>query len=53
MVRTVYLETSIINYLARPSRDLADAVHIAAAACHGIDFILTWISTQIANAEGL
>ena len=29
----------------------AAAVHIAAAACHGIDFLLTWNSTHIANAE--
>lgn len=46
MARTVYLETSIISYLAaRPSRDLVTA------AVHSIDFLLTWNSTHIANAE--
>ena len=34
-----------------PSRVAADALHIAVAAGHGIDFLLTWNSTHIANAE--
>lgn len=34
-----------------PPRAAADAVHIAVAACHGIEFLLTWNSTHIANAE--
>ena len=29
----------------------ADALHIATAACHGMDYLLTWNSTHIANAE--
>ena len=29
----------------------ADAAHIAAAAYHRIDFLMTWNSTHIANAE--
>ncbi len=34
-----------------PPRAAADAVHIAVAACHGIEFLLTWNATHIANAE--
>ncbi len=34
-----------------PPRAAADAVYIAVAACHGIEFLLTWNSTHIANAE--
>ena len=34
-----------------PRRAAADAVHIATAAVHSIDFLLTWNSTHIANAE--
>lgn len=84
MTPTVYIETSIISYLAaQPSRDLitaahqqithdwwrrrrsaflaeavalpvragADALHIAIATIHGIDYLLTWNCTHIANAE--
>jgi hypothetical protein len=28
-----------------------DALHIALAACHGMDFLLTWNCAHIANAE--
>lgn len=35
--------------LARTAR--ADAVHIAAATCHGAAYLLTWNCTHIANAE--
>ena len=34
-----------------PPRAGADALHIALAACHGIDYLLTWNSAHIANAE--
>lgn len=29
----------------------ADALHIATAACHGIEYLMTWHSAHIANAE--
>ena len=42
-------------YLARsvgiPVRASADALHIATATCHGVDFLLTWNCAHIANAE--
>ncbi len=34
-----------------PRRAAADAAHIAIAAYHRIDFLLTWNSAHIANAE--
>jgi len=45
------LAQAVAVALQLPRRAAADAVHIAAAACHGIDFLLTWNSTHIANAE--
>ncbi len=33
-----------------PARAAADALHIAAAAVHGLDYLLTWNCTHIANA---
>jgi len=34
-----------------PARTAADALHIAAAVRHGIDYLLTWNCAHIANAE--
>ena len=34
-----------------PERARADALHIAIAACHGIEYLLTWNAAHIANAE--
>jgi predicted nucleic acid-binding protein len=34
-----------------PQRAGADALHIATAACHGLDYLLTWTAAHIANAE--
>lgn len=34
-----------------PSKAARDALHIAIAAAHGIDFLVTWNCTHIANAE--
>ena len=45
------LAQAVADGLRLPRRAGADAVHIAVAACHGIDFLLTWNSTHIANAE--
>jgi hypothetical protein len=33
-----------------PSRAAADALHIAVAAVHGVEFLLTWNCRHIANA---
>jgi predicted nucleic acid-binding protein len=47
--------TRLAHALARalhlPQRAAADAVHVAVAASHGVEFLLTWNSTHIANAE--
>jgi hypothetical protein len=34
-----------------PAKKLIDALHIAVAAVHGIDYLVTWNCTHIANAE--
>jgi hypothetical protein len=34
-----------------PTKAARDALHIALAAAHGIDFLVTWNCTHIANAE--
>ncbi|MFQ5667942.1 MAG: type II toxin-antitoxin system VapC family toxin [Candidatus Binatia bacterium] len=49
--RTTQLARTVANALKLPRRAAADAVHIAIAAFHSIDFLLTWNSTHIANAE--
>jgi predicted nucleic acid-binding protein len=47
--------TDLARHLATsvplPPRAAADAFHIAIAARHGIDFLLTWNCAHIANAE--
>lgn len=41
----------LVQAVGLPSRAGADALHIALAACHGVDDLLTWNSAHIANAE--
>ena len=41
---------SLIDRLALPDRALTDAAHIAICIVHGIDYLLTWNCTHIANA---
>jgi hypothetical protein len=50
-VGTDELVESLIRDLALPDRAAADAAHIALAVVNGIDFLLTWNCTHIANAE--
>lgn len=45
------LARNLLQSAGLPPRAGADALHIAVAACHGIDYLLTWNSTHIANAE--
>jgi hypothetical protein len=45
------LARSFLTEVALPQKAAIDAVHIALAAVHGMDFLLTWNCTHIANAE--
>jgi len=49
--QAVQLARAVAEALQLPRRAAADAVHIAIAAFHSIDFLLTWNSAHIANAE--
>lgn len=40
-----------IKRLNIPPKSLRDAVHIAVASVHNIDYLVTWNCTHIANAE--
>jgi predicted nucleic acid-binding protein len=44
------LAKAFLSSLALPHKAAIDAVHIALAAVHGMDFLLTWNCTHIANA---
>lgn len=45
------LAAALIHRVPLPATAGADAVHIATAAYHRVDFLMTWNSTHIANAE--
>jgi hypothetical protein len=47
----VGLARRLIEAVALPQQAAADALHIATAACHGVDYLLTWNAAHIANAE--
>ena len=47
----VALAEKLVEAAGLPTRAAADALHISIATCHGIDYLLTWNSTHIANAE--
>jgi len=44
------LATDLLAAAALPPIAVADALHIAIAACNGVDFLLTWNCRHIANA---
>jgi predicted nucleic acid-binding protein len=44
------LGRALIHGAALPSKAAADALHIALAATHGMDCLVTWNCTHIANA---
>jgi hypothetical protein len=46
----IELAQKLIQVSALPASEFADAVHVAAAAVHGIDYLLTWNLKHIANA---
>jgi predicted nucleic acid-binding protein len=45
------LARSFLAEAALPSNAAIDALHVALAAVHGMDFLLTWNCTHIANAR--
>ena len=45
------LANALASAIRLPTRAGADAVHVAVAAYHGIDFLLTWNSAHLTNAE--
>src|SRR5687767_6150116 len=47
----IQLAPAIVRSTALPEKAYADAVHIATAAIHRTDYLLTWNCTHIANAE--
>jgi hypothetical protein len=44
------LAKTVVSELSLPSRAKTDALHIAASAIHGMNYLLTWNCTHIANA---
>ena len=44
------LARGFIEAAAMPSKAAIDAAHVAMAATHGVDFLVTWNCTHIANA---
>ena len=40
----------LLETVGMPPQATADALHIATAACHGIEYLMTWNSAHIANA---
>lgn len=47
----VTLSQALVARGALPQKATADALHIAVAAAHGIEYLLTWNCKHIANAE--
>jgi predicted nucleic acid-binding protein len=47
----VELAEALIKGRALPDNAQNDAVHIATAAVHGVDYLLTWNFRHLANAE--
>lgn len=44
------LAQSLVEEVPLPDRAAVDALHIAVATVHGMDYLLTWNCTHIANA---
>ena len=50
-VEETELARRILETAHLPRAAMADALHVAVAACNGMDFLLTWNSAHIADAE--
>lgn len=46
----IELAQKLLQVSALPASEFADAVHVAAAAVHGVDYLMTWNLKHIANA---
>jgi hypothetical protein len=44
------LARALVEQVPLPERAAVDALHIAVATVHGMDYLLTWNCTHIANA---
>ena len=47
----IHLARTLVNRRPIPKKAEVDALHIAIAAVHGIEYLLTWNCTHIANAR--
>jgi hypothetical protein len=47
------LQSDLLRFAHVPEKARNDALHIAVAAVHGMDYLLTWNCTHIANAVTL
>ncbi len=47
---TAELAATLIERVPLPTQAAADAAHMAVAAFHGVDFLMTWNVAHIANA---
>ena len=45
------LATALVREAALPEKALNDALHVAVAAVHGVDYLLTWNYRHLDNAE--
>lgn len=50
-VPALELADRLLRECRLPARAATDAVHIALATVHGMDYLLTWNCTHLANAE--
>ena len=44
------LAQALLEQVPLPNRAAVDALHIAVASVHGMDYLITWNCTHIANA---
>lgn len=40
-----------VEQMAMPSRNMSDAIHLAVASVHGVEYLLTWNYAHLANAS--
>jgi hypothetical protein len=50
-VEAVTLAQALLDAVPLPNQAVVDALHIAISAVHGMDYLLTWNCTHIANAS--